>query len=142
MPGCASEMDRRTPAFSGYTRRAPADNQSSGEKQQHTHSVFNYKGNTNKAVRCCLVCSSLFCLSRKRTGYLSVSIRIEPKLNFVTGKVAVKGGFGTNTTCRHPSHAHLLAESSQVSVVLLLCFYVARHVGRLPLALSDSKAWE
>lgn len=58
-------------------------------KQQHTHSVFNCKENTNKATRCLSVSSC----SASAQDFFSVSSH-KLYLNSVTVKVAGKGGWG------------------------------------------------
>lgn len=87
MPGCASEMDLHTPASSGYIHKAPAGNLSSGEKQQHTHSVFNCRENTNThTLFFCLLL--LVCLPEQMHSLFMVSSH---KLNPNAVKVQVAG---------------------------------------------------
>lgn len=90
VPGCASEMDQRTPAFSGYIHKAPVDNQTSGE-------------NSNILTRCLIARKTQtkpHAASRPRLvlpltnalDFFSVSSH-KLYLNSVTVKVAGKGGW-------------------------------------------------
>lgn len=118
MPGCASEMDQHTPAFSGYIYKAPADNPSSGENSNIlTWCLIAGKTQTN--ILSLLL--QLLRLTKKCTGFSLLSIHVCQ--HFVTEEswqLIVK----THATCRHPFYSHI----ATTSISMLPC--------------SSFKAWE
>ena len=105
MPGCASEMDQHTPASSGYIRKAPAGNPSSGENS-NTRTCCLIAGKTQTHI--VFLSPPAPCLSHTHTHDLSTVTPFQLNPNVVIALVAGNEGFRTNTTCRNSSYTHTL----------------------------------
>lgn len=93
MPGCALEMDLHTPASSGYTHKAPAGNQSSGENSNiRTQCLIAGKTQTNTHIL--FLSPPPLCVSRTNAqGLFTVSShKLNP--NYVIVQVAGNGELG------------------------------------------------